>query len=175
MVYQTFRLYSRLPLQTCFAQQLRFLSCHFSFWFPVTVGWGAVSIPPSPATSRSHIPQGSLLELLLAGCVGAPCKAGWRNQLFLSTKCIRWKVEWPTQWCELIHWKRIVAKYSWRSLVCVSVIISWWMVWYFVQVGVRDDGHSGKMVILNIFWGLMCTYILTVGSNEGCCVMGEGY
>lgn len=91
MVYQTFRLYSPAPRHLF--STIEVLSCHF--WSPVT-GWGVgSSISSSPHYFKKlYIPRKFAGAPVGRLCWGT-CKAGWRNQLFLSTKCIRWKVEWP--------------------------------------------------------------------------------
>lgn len=109
------------------------------FWSPVT---GESSINSSPRYfTKPYIPR-KFAGAPVGRLCWAICKAGWWNQLFVSTKCIRWKIEWPIHDVSSSLETWIVVKYSWGSVVCDSVIIScWWMVWYLSKLG----------------WGVMAT------------------
>lgn len=138
MVYQTFRLHSPPPTpgNLC-CSTIEVLNCHFSFWSPVMVG-SSIYHPTPPSNFKKSYTQRTFAGSPVGRLCWGICKAGWRNRLFLSTKCIRWKIEWPTRWCELIHWKRGIFLEAW-------FVFQWWF-------------PGGWCDILSkLGWGMMAT------------------
>lgn len=103
------------------------------------------------------------------------CKAGWWDQLFVSTKCIRLECRMAYPRLELIHWKRglllNVLKREEAWFVFQWLCHGGWCA-ILSQVWVRGDSHSGKMVILNILLADVYMHLIT-WQWWRFCVVGE--